>query len=131
MFAGLSATRSFGPLSLSAAGVVSQGNFDTTRAPGLTAGGSLARADHDVTSVAGRLRAAYRYDVGPGYVTPMVDLDMIWTNAGGFTESGAGVLGLTVDDSDEMAFVATPLSRPAATSTWATRYNCAFMGALA
>jgi outer membrane autotransporter protein len=108
VFAGLSATRKFGRLSLSAAGVVSHGNFDTTRIPGLTAGGSLASADHDVTSVAGRFRAAYRYDLGAGYVTPMVDLDMIWTNAEGYTESGAGKLSLTVDDSDEFAFVATP-----------------------
>ncbi|MGH6763714.1 MAG: hypothetical protein ACRECW_19245 [Phyllobacterium sp.] len=108
VFAGLSATRSFGGLSLSAGGVVSQGNFDTKRLPGLTAGNSIARADHDLTSVAGRIRAAYQHDLGVGYVTPMVDLDMIWTSADGYTESGAGELGLTVDDSDEFAFIATP-----------------------
>jgi outer membrane autotransporter protein len=108
VFAGLSATRSFGGLSLSAGGVISQGNFDTVRVPGLSAGSSIARADHDFTTIGGRFRAAYRHDLDMGYVTPMVDLDVIWTRADGYTEAGGEELGLAVDESNELAFIATP-----------------------
>jgi hypothetical protein len=108
VFAGLSATRSFGGLSLSAGGVISRGNFDTVRVPSWNQDSSIARADHDVTTVAGRFRAAYQYDLGVGYVTPMVDFDAIWTRGAGYTEWSAEELGLAVDDSNEIAFVATP-----------------------
>lgn len=108
VFAGISATREIGPVTLAAAGVFSRGNFDTTRQPGLTAGADTARGDHDVTSVATRLRASYRKDFGSSYVTPMMDLDVIWTDSEGYTEDGAGELALEVDDSEETAFVATP-----------------------
>ncbi|ARU90814.1 autotransporter [Pseudomonas sp. M30-35] len=108
VFAGISVTRTIGPITLAAAGVVSRGNFDTTRQPGLTAGADTARGDHDVTSVATRLRASYRTDFGSSYVTPMMDLDVIWTDSEGYTEDGAGELALEVDDSEQTAFVATP-----------------------
>ncbi|WP_145962910.1 autotransporter outer membrane beta-barrel domain-containing protein [Mangrovicoccus ximenensis] len=108
LYAGLSATRGFGPLTLAAAGVFSHGSFDTERHPGLTAGTGTARGDHDVTSAAARLRAEYRQDFGRAYLAPMLDLDMIWTRSEGYAETGAGDLSLEVDASEETAFVATP-----------------------
>src|SRR5690606_8523138 len=108
VFAGISAIREFGALTIAAAGVISNGNVDTTRYPGLTAGTASARASHDVTSMAARLRASYRHEFGDSYITPMVDLDLIRTESDGYTEHGAGGLALRVNDSEETAFVATP-----------------------
>ncbi|WP_172332267.1 autotransporter outer membrane beta-barrel domain-containing protein [Mangrovicoccus sp. HB161399] len=109
LFAGISAMRGFGPVTLAAAGVVSRGSFDTTRRPGLTAGSGEARGSHDLTSAAARLRASYRRDFGASsYLTPMMDLDMIWTRSDGYSEKGAGELALDVDGSEETALVATP-----------------------
>ena len=107
-FAGLSASRDIGAYTLSAAAVYSRGSFDTSRVPGLTSGAARAEASHDVTSIAGRIKASYRQDYGSSYILPAMALDVIGTSADGYTETGAGSLSLTVGDSDETAVIFTP-----------------------
>ena len=108
LFAGLSATRSLGALTFSAAAVYGHGSYDTTRTPGLTAGADRAEASHDVNSIAGRLQASYRRDFGAAWVTPSLALDVIHVQSDGWTETGAGALSLQVDDAEETALVVTP-----------------------
>ncbi|SDX34582.1 hypothetical protein SAMN05444336_104365 [Albimonas donghaensis] len=105
-FAGISATRSYGAMDLTLAGTGSWGGFDTRRTPAGAAG--AAKADHDVASLAGRVRGAYTLGSETGYLRPMVDLDLTWVSAGGYRETGAGALSLSVEDSDAVAFTATP-----------------------
>lgn len=108
LFAGVSLTKEVGRFALSAAASASWGRFDTERR--LAVGGTPARAvgDQDVTSLAARLRASYTLGADPAYLRPSLDLDVVYVEAGGYTEAGAGELSLAVSGSQETALVATP-----------------------
>ncbi|MHA7776952.1 autotransporter outer membrane beta-barrel domain-containing protein [Roseibium sp. M-1] len=86
----------------------SYGVFDTKRLIDLPSFNGVARGDMDVTTVAGRIRAAYTIGNETAYVRPYVDLDVINTFASGYNESGAGIYNLQVASESQTTFVATP-----------------------
>jgi hypothetical protein len=86
----------------------SYGTFDTTRLISLPSFNGAARGDMDVTTIAGRIRAAFTIGNDTGYARPYVDLDVINTNAGGYDERGAGIYNLRVAGQTQTTFVATP-----------------------
>ncbi|WJS05674.1 autotransporter outer membrane beta-barrel domain-containing protein [Roseibium aggregatum] len=92
------------------AGAVSAGygTFNTTRLIDLPSFRGTANGDMDVTTVAGRIRAAYTFGNETGYVRPFVDLDVINTYTSGYDEHGAGIYNLRVDSESQTTFVATP-----------------------
>lgn len=81
------------------------GNSRSIRIPGLTA---TAKSDQDIYTFGTRARAAYTFAMAPFYVRPLVDLDLIYSHAGGYREAGAGVLDLQVSSRDQWSFHATP-----------------------
>ena len=108
VFAGLSATRAMGAFTLTGAVSGSWGQHDLRRSPdGLLMTGR-AEAETDVWSLAARVRGAWTMSFHQGWLTPALDLDVIHSAAGGFTESGPATTALQVSGSSETAFVATP-----------------------
>ena len=108
VFAGLSATRAMGAFTLTGAVSGSWGQHDLRRNPdGLLMTGR-ADAETDVWSLAARVRGAWTMAFHQGWLTPALDLDVIHSAAGGFTESGPATTALQVSGSSETAFVATP-----------------------
>jgi outer membrane autotransporter protein len=108
LYAGVSLKHEIGPWLLSGAIAGSYGWYDNTRSiriPGFTA---QAEGDPEVYNLSARVRAAYTFAQDPYYVRPLVDLDLIYSHASGYRESGAGALDLLVDDAGQWSFHATP-----------------------
>ncbi|MDF2231310.1 autotransporter outer membrane beta-barrel domain-containing protein [Albimonas sp. CAU 1670] len=107
-FAGLSLTHAMGPFTLTGALSGSWGQHDLRRNPdGLLTTGR-ADAETDVWSVAARLRGAWTMSFHQGWLTPALDLDVIHSGAGGYTENGPALTALRVSGGSETALVATP-----------------------
>ena len=67
----------------------------------------IAMAQFDSTELRGDLRAEYMFDFGGGWVAPFGQLSFRKFNLDGFTEEGAGSLGLVVEEADDT--VLTPI----------------------
>ena len=106
--AGVGVGHSLGSLELSAALSVTAGTYDTERDLTLAGESLTARASQDAGSVAARLRAAWTAEVGRLYLRPALSLDAIRSRSDGYTESGAGVLDLTVSGAGETIYRAIP-----------------------
>ena len=94
--AGIAIKHHTGPLMLTAALTGGYAWHDDRRNlafPGLAA---VADAEHDVTFVAGRLRAAWLHDMGGWYVKPLADVDVTHIRRDGVREAGGGGAGLEV-----------------------------------
>jgi len=105
---GIGLKRQLGDFALSGALSASYGNEDINRwvaAPGVV---GRATASSDLYTASARGRVAYRLAGERGYIRPFLDLDAIHINAGGYTESGAGIFNLNVADESRTALVATP-----------------------
>lgn len=106
--AGFGLTRNWGAFALSAGVNGSYGNQDTKRRINVSGETRHAEADHDTSSLGGRIRAAYTASFGSSYVKPFIDLDVVHTWTEGYQEHGANELDLKVSHSDETAWIATP-----------------------
>ncbi len=100
--------RRFGDFTLSGALAGSYGTFDTTRRIAVPGFAGKATADSDLGTISARIRAAYTMANAVGYVTPILDIDLVHTRAGGYTEKGAGIFNLDVNSSSATALVVTP-----------------------
>lgn len=94
--AGIAVKHQMGPLMLSAALTGGYGWHDDKRALAFDGFSAVARADHDVSFVAGRLRAAWLHQMGGWYVKPMADIDVTLVRASGVRETGGGGAALSV-----------------------------------
>jgi len=107
-YAGVAVKRQIGPWLLSAGLGGSYGWYDGTRTIAIPGFEGQAKSDPRLSTLNGRLRAAYTFAGEQHYIRPMVDLDLMYTRSKGFTESGAGVLDLTVDSQSQWSLHATP-----------------------
>ncbi|WP_226584514.1 autotransporter outer membrane beta-barrel domain-containing protein [Acuticoccus sediminis] len=114
-----------GGLTISGGASASYGSFDMTRRIILPGFAGTAEGNSDVYTLSARGRLAYAVGTDAAYIKPLVDLDVIYTNAGGYTESGAGIYDLAVDDQSQTVFVATPAvevgARVDIATDWQTR----------
>lgn len=94
--AGIAVKHQMGPLMLSAALTGGYGWHDDKRTLAFDGFSAVARADHDVSFVAGRLRAAWLQQMGGWYVKPMADIDVTHIHASGVRETGGGGAALSV-----------------------------------
>ena len=97
-----------GPLLLTAAVSGGQGWYDTDRPIAFPGFSALAQADHDVSYIDGRFRAAYLFTNGSWYAKPMVDFDATHISLDNVNEQGAGGASLNVRGNDETVLSATP-----------------------
>ena len=72
------------------------------------AGVTAATSAPSVWRLDSRFRAAYVVESNGLYVKPSLDLDTIYTAIPGFSEQGAGALGLNVAPANKVTFAATP-----------------------
>ncbi|RST86918.1 autotransporter domain-containing protein [Aquibium carbonis] len=84
-----------GPYLFAASVAASRGNYDTLRPIDIGNFTDLLSGETDVTTVSGRLRAAYTMEQGAFYLRPMVDASATYVRTGAFTETG-GVASLSV-----------------------------------
>jgi outer membrane autotransporter protein len=108
IYAGLSLKHQNGPWLLSGAVAGSYGWYDNTRTIRIPGFAGQAESDPEIYNFSTRVRAAYTVAKDAHYVRPLVDLDLIYTHANGYRESGAGALDLTVDGGGQWSFHATP-----------------------
>ncbi len=108
IYAGASLKHQSGPWLLSGAVAGSYGWYDNTRTIRIPGFAGQAEGDPEVYNLSTRVRAAYTFAQDPYYVRPLVDLDLIYSHANGYRESGAGALDLLVDDAGQWSFHATP-----------------------
>ena len=97
-----------GPLLLTAAVSGGQGWYDTDRPIAFPGFSVLAQADHDVSYIDGRFRAAYLFTNGSWYAKPLVDFDATRISLDNVNERGAGGASLNVRGNDETVLSATP-----------------------
>ena len=73
------------------------------------AGAAAATSTPSVWRLDSRFRAAYVAESNGFYVKPSFDIDTIYTALPGFSEWGAGALGLNVAAAHKVTFAATPM----------------------
>jgi outer membrane autotransporter protein len=86
----------------------SYGAFNTSRAitlPGFT---GLATASPVVESIAARIRTAYNFVFGDGYLRPYLDLDVIHARSPAYNETGPATVSLSFATAGQTTFVGTP-----------------------
>jgi hypothetical protein len=108
LYAGVSLKHEIGPWLLSGAVAGSYGWYDNTRSIRIPGFAGQAEGDPEIYNLSARVRAAYTVAQDPYYVRPLVDLDLIYSHASGYRETGAGALDLLVDDAGQWSFHATP-----------------------
>jgi len=108
IYGGASLKHQTGPWLLSGAVSGSYGWYDNTRTIRIPGFSGQAESSPDVSNVSARLRAAYTFAQDAYYIRPLVDFDLIYTHAGGYRETGAGLLDLQVDGTRQWSFHATP-----------------------
>lgn len=93
---------------LAAAVSAGHGWYDTTRDLAFGNFAGQATASHEISHVSSRLRGAFAFTHGAGYIKPMVDLNVSWIDMGGISESGGNGAGLTVNGSEETVLSFSP-----------------------
>ncbi|MDN2581716.1 autotransporter outer membrane beta-barrel domain-containing protein [Aquibium sp. ELW1220] len=96
-----------GPLLLAASLSASHGSYDTLRPIAFGNFTDLLSGETDVTTVSGRLRAAYTMQTGGFYLRPMVDASVTYVKTGAFTESG-GIASVSTDGVDNTVLALMP-----------------------
>ena len=87
--------------------VAIHGGFENGDVRRMTFGG-VAASRPESAFVAGRLRAAYEFDIRSWYLRPYVDLDVSHVKLFGYRERGAGILDLNVLGNANTSFMVTP-----------------------
>jgi outer membrane autotransporter protein len=98
-----------GPWKLSGSLSGGIGDFEQSRSISLPGFATVvAEGDTTITTITGLARLSYSYGETGWYVTPMVDLGANYIEIDGFSETGAGGIGLTVASSDQTIIFGGP-----------------------
>ncbi|MDW6025621.1 autotransporter domain-containing protein [Mesorhizobium sp. BAC0120] len=100
---GVYAAMESGPLLLTAATHFGLHNLETSRDAVIGGVGGTATASYGAQSLGVSAAARYRLEVGNLTVSPFTGVDAAYVHSNGATESGAGVLNLTIDPADYAA----------------------------
>lgn len=104
----LTVKRQEGPWLLTGAVFGSLGNIDLRRTNSLPGFGGTGVGSTAPTTLGGRIRAAYTVALEDLYIRPFVNLDVIHSRLGPYTEAGLGAFGLRHAASEQVAAVVTP-----------------------
>lgn len=96
-----------GPYLLAGALSVSRGSYDTSRSVMFPGFSDVLMGETDVSTVNGRLRAAYTMQAGDFYFRPQADFDTTYVHTGAFTETG-GVASVSTSATSNTMFTLTP-----------------------
>ena len=107
-YVALALGRSIGGFDVSGALSASYGSYDLERSVVGASPAVLAEGDTDIMTLGARLHGSRTYGSDSGYVRPALDLDLVYTQASGYTETGAGAYNLAVQDQSQTILIATP-----------------------
>ena len=85
------------------------GEFNASRIVSLPGFGAIAKSSPDTSNVGMLLRAAYTFGQENFYVRPTLNLSLVRVGVGGYQESGAGALSLSVDGASQTTAIASPM----------------------
>ena len=111
----LAVKHTIGPWMFAGSVALASGSFQTNRlldlpaigtAPGF---GAPLQSDSSIFLAGGRVRGAYDFSFGDWYVRPYGDLDVVYTHAPGFQESGPRIGALNIGSSDLTSAVLSPM----------------------
>ncbi len=111
-----------GPWLLAGAASGSLGWYDTTRRITFPGQEGVAEGSPRVQTGALALRAAYTKAYKQVYLRPLLTLTGVYTNASGYTESGAGGFDLEVSSTDQTTLFATPALEVGARSDFSNEW---------
>lgn len=80
------------------------GSYQEAESHRIVPGDAIARSNQRGSGMSARFRAGYEFELGTGYVMPLVDLDASWMRDRGYHETGGGTFDLAVS-SDEPILV--------------------------
>ncbi|KQQ26438.1 hypothetical protein ASF53_21140 [Methylobacterium sp. Leaf123] len=104
----LTLKRQEGPWLLTGAVFGSLGNIDLRRSNSLPGFGGTGLGSTAPTTLGGRIRAAYTVAFEDLYIRPFLNLDVIHSRLGPYTEAGLGAFGLRYEASEQVTAVVTP-----------------------
>jgi hypothetical protein len=111
----VSLKHTMGPWLFAGSVALASGSFHTNRVVGLPGIGGQApvnatlQSDQTFFLAGGRLRAAYEIAFGSAYLRPYADVDLIYTNAPGFQESGQSDFALNVQGVSRTSIALSPM----------------------
>ncbi|MBI1384332.1 MAG: autotransporter domain-containing protein [Rhizobiales bacterium] len=97
-----------GPLLLAATATGGKTNYETARSINFGGFTGVATSEHDVTYLAGQLRAAYLIDLGGWVAKPLVDVNVTHLERDAIAESGAGAANLNIASASDTIFSIAP-----------------------
>ena len=106
--AAVSLKREVGLWTFTGAADLGWGWYDTTRQVTVGSLTQTAEASPDAFNAGIHGRAAYQIPKGDWYMEPALDVDVSYVRLDGYTETGAGNLNLSVDESDTVVLTGTP-----------------------
>jgi uncharacterized protein YhjY with autotransporter beta-barrel domain len=106
--AAVSLKREVGLWTFTGAADLGWGWYDTTRQVTVGSLTQTAEASPDAFNAGIHGRAAYQIPKGDWYMEPALEVDISYVQLDGYTETGAGNLNLTVDESDTVVLTGTP-----------------------
>ena len=98
-----------GPWLLASSVFGGAGQFNTSRIITLPGFGSVAKGNPDTANVGLLLRASYTVGGESFYLRPSLSLSTINVRTGGYRETGAGALNLSVDGASQTTAMLTPM----------------------
>jgi uncharacterized protein with beta-barrel porin domain len=105
---GVSVKHLYGNWLFATAANIGFATLDTSRFIGFPGPGVTAKGQATLWHADARFRASYLIESGISYAKPSVDVDLIYVNMPGFTETGAGPLNLRVNSVSEVLAALTP-----------------------
>ncbi|MEW5421663.1 hypothetical protein [Amorphus sp. 3PC139-8] len=84
------------------------GQYDFDRSVSVAGVPATASSTQDIHTISARIRAAYDVDLGHWYLRPAANLDFMYVNVPAYSESGAGVLNMNFESSNDSQVGFTP-----------------------
>lgn len=106
---GIVLKREIGNWTISGAADVGYGSYDTTRNIAFPGFAAQATGSFNITETGPHARIAYLAPQGNWYLKPYVDLHAVYLHSSGYSERGAGAMGLNVDSNSDTTFSASPM----------------------
>jgi hypothetical protein len=98
-----------GPWYFAGSLAMASGSFNNNRQVNFLGNSQSMSSDSNIFLAGARLRAGYEFNRGDSYIRPYTDLDVVYTHAPGFKESGASPYALDVRTSDQTNFALSPM----------------------
>ncbi|OWT70204.1 MULTISPECIES: autotransporter outer membrane beta-barrel domain-containing protein [unclassified Achromobacter] len=98
-----------GPWYFAGSLAMATGSFNNNRQVNVFGESTSLGSDSNIFLAGGRFRAGYEFDRGDWYIRPYGDVDVVYTHAPGFKESGSSPYALNVRSADQTNLAFSPM----------------------